>query len=136
MLLPACSVEHSLTSTDNRQQLSTHFLRDSIYLHDSTAVVYKLGGSNNVLAHGQTGKAAPTITLCRVDTLLVHEWHTRWRDRETIKTDTVTQTLTKTETIPVRYVPSFYKYCTAFAILVLIALLLRLAWWFYKKFYL
>lgn len=126
MLLPACSVEHSLTSTDNRQQLSTHVHCDSIYLHDSTAVVYKLGGSNNVLS--------PTSAPCRVDTLLVHEWHTRWREKEVIRTDTVLLETTRTETVPVRYVPSFYKYCTAFAILVLIALLLRLAWWLYKHF--
>lgn len=126
MLLPACSVEHSLTSTDNRQQLSTHVHRDSIYLHDSTAVVYKLGGSNNVLS--------PTSAPCRVDTLLVHEWHTRWREKEVIRTDTVLLETTRTETVPVRYVPSFYKYCTAFAILVLIALLLSLAWWLYKHF--
>ena len=126
MLLPACSVEHSLTSTDNRQQLSTHVHRDSIYLHDSTAVVYKLGGSNNV--------PDPTSAPCRVDTLLVHEWHTRWREKEVICTDTVLLETIRTETIPVRYVPSFYKYCTAFAILVLIALLLSLAWWLYKHF--
>lgn len=126
MLLPACSVEHSLTSTDNRQQLSTHVHRDSIYLHDSTAVVYKLGGSNNVLS--------PTSAPCRVDTLLVHEWHTRWREKKVIRTDTVFLETIRTETIPVRYVPSFYKYCTAFAILVLIALLLSLAWWLYKHF--
>lgn len=126
MLLPACSVEHSLTSTDNRQQLSTHVHRDSIYLHDSTAVVYKLGGSNNVLS--------PTSAPCRVDTLLVHEWHTRWREKKVIRTDTVLLETTRTETVPVRYVPSFYKYCTAFAILDLIALLLRLAWWLYKHF--
>ena len=128
MLLPACSVEHSLTSTDTSQQLSAHFHRDSIYLHDSTAVVYKFGESNNV--------PAPTSAPCRADTLLVHEWHTRWREKEVIHTDTVQVETTRTETVPVRYVPSFYKYCTAFAILVLIALLLRLAWWFYKKFYL
>ena len=140
MLLPACSVEHNLTSTDNRRQLSAHFLRDSIYLHDSTAVVYKLGGSNNVLAHGQTaidsqtGKADSTFTPCRVDTLLVHEWHTRWRKKEIIRTDTVLLESTRTETIPVRYVPPFYKYCTAFAILVLFVLLLRLAWWLCKHF--
>lgn len=135
LLLSACQTTNTAVESVSLHN-TARLHRDSIYLHDSTAVVYKLGESNNVLAHGQTGKAAPTITLCRVDTLLVHEWHTRWRDRETIKTDTVTQTLTKTETIPVRYVPSFYKYCTAFAILVLIALLLRLAWWCYKKFYL
>ncbi|MBR1922199.1 MAG: hypothetical protein IJ838_00400 [Paludibacteraceae bacterium] len=119
MLLPACSVEHNLTSTDNRQQLSNHFHRDSIYLHDSTAVVYK---------------ASPTSAPCRVDTLLVHEWHTRWREKEVIRTDTVQVESTRIETVPVRYVPPFYKYCTVFAVLVLIALLLRFVWWLYIHF--
>ena len=59
---------------------------------------------------------------------------TRWREKEVIRTDTVHLESTRTDTIPVRYVPSFYKYCTAFAILVLMALLLRLAWWLYKHF--
>ena len=120
MLLPACSVEHSLTSTDNRQQLSTHFHRDSIYLHDSTAVVYK---------------ASPTSAPCRVDTLLVHEWHTRWRDRETVKTDTITLTETKTETVEKPYVPSFYKYCAAFAILFVLFLLVRLVLYIKRHFF-
>ena len=137
-MLSACQTTHTAVESASLRN-TARFQRDSIYLHDSTAVIYKLGLSNNVLAHGltaiggQTGKAGPTSAPCRVDTLLVHEWHTRWRDRETIKTDTLTQTVTKTETVPVRYVPSFYKYCTAFAILVLVVLLLRLARWFYKK---
>ena len=141
MLLPACSTERGLTSTDNRQQLTSHLQRDSVYLHDSTAIVYKLGLSNNVLAHdptaagGQTGSTALTSAPCRVDTLLVHEWHTRWREKEVIRTDTIQVETTRTETIPVRYVPSFYKYCTAFAILVLFVLLLRLAWWLYQHFH-
>ena len=119
-------MQTATNSTTNHTTAQTQ--RDSIYLHDSTAVVYKFGESNNV--------PDPTSAPCRVDTLLVHEWHTRWREKEVIRTDTVRVETTRTETIPVRYVPPFYKYCTAFAILVLIALLLRLAWWFYKKFYL
>ena len=86
--------------------------RDSIYLHDS------------VFVH------------IRADTVYLEKWHTRWRDRETLKTDTITQTVTQTETIQVRYVPSFYKYCTAFAILFVLFLLVRLALYIKKRFYL
>jgi hypothetical protein len=37
---------------------------------------------------------------------------TRWREKEVIRTDTVHLESTRTDTIPVRYVPSFFKYCT------------------------
>ncbi len=111
MLLPACSVEHSLTSTDNRQQLTAHIQRDSIYLQDSVFV------------------------RIRADTVYLEKWHTKWREKEVVHTDTIQVETTRTETVQVRYVPSFYKYCTAFAILVLLALLLRLAWWLYKHFH-
>ena len=69
------------------------------------------------------------------DTVYLEKWHTRWREKEVIHTDTILVETTRTETIPVRYVPSFYKYCTAFALLVLVALLLRFAWWLYKHFH-
>ena len=111
MLLPACSTACGLTSTDSRQQLSFHLQRDSVYLHDSVFV------------------------RIRADTVYLEKWHTKWREKEVIHTDTIQVETTRTETIPVRYVPSFYKYCTAFAILVLIALLLRFAWWLYRHFH-
>ena len=48
----------------------------------------------------------------------VYEWHTRWREKEVIRTDTIQVETTRSETVQVRYVPSFYKYCTAFALCV------------------
>ena len=111
MLLPACSTGRGLTTTDNRQQFTAHLQRDSIYLHDSVFV------------------------RIRADTVWLEKWHTRWREKEVIHTDTIQVETTCTETIQVRYVPSFYKYCTAFAILVFLVLLLRLAWWLYKHFH-
>lgn len=117
MLLPACSVEHSLTSTDNRQQLSTHFHRDSIYLHDSVSVTF-----HPVLSPSPCGEGRGGV----FDTLCIERWHTRWCDRNILQTDTVIRIETRTETIPVRYVPSFYKYCAAFSILFVLYLLVRL----------
>ena len=139
VLLPACRSMPTVAET-NGKHVTNSIRRDSVYLHDSTAVVYKLGESNNVLAHGltaksgQTGNAGPASAPCRVDTLLVRERHTRWRDRETVKTDTVTLTESKTQTVQVRYVPAFYKYCAAVAILVVLYWLVRLALYIKRHF--
>ena len=128
LMLSACQTTHTAVESASLHN-TARFQRDSIYLHDSVSLTYRPAKISLPFREG-VGVGSPP------DTVYLERWHTRWRDRETIKTDTLTQTVTKTETIPVRYVPSFYKYCTAFAILVLVALLLRLAWWFYKKFYL
>ena len=111
ILLPACSAVRSSTES-NQTRLSNQIQRDSIYLHDS------------VFVH------------IRADTVYLEKWHTRWRDRETVKTDTITQTVTQTETIQVRYVPSFYKYCTAFAILFALYWFVKLALYIAKRYYL
>lgn len=77
--------------------------RDSIYLHDSVFV------------------------RIRADTVYLEKWHTRWRDRETVRTDTIHVQSTTTETVQVRYIPAFYKYSAAFTILIVLLLLVRLA---------
>ena len=80
---------------------TTH--RDSIYLHDSVFV------------------------RIRADTVYLERWHTSWRDRETVRTDTIHVQSTTTETMQVRYIPAFYKYSAAFTILIVLLLLVRLA---------
>ena len=110
MLLTACRTTQTMTDT-NTNHVSNNIQRDSIYLHDS------------IFVH------------IRADTVYLEKWHTRWRDRETVKTDTITLTETKTETVEKPYVPSFYKYCAAFAILFVLFLLIRLALYIKKRFY-
>ena len=110
MLLPACSAVRSSTES-NHTRLSNNIQRDSIYLHDS------------IFVH------------IRADTVYLEKWHTRWRDRETVKTDTITLTETNTETVEKPYVPSFYKYCAAFAILFLLFLLVRLVLYIKRHFF-
>ena len=110
MLLPACSAVRSSTES-NHTRLSNNIQRDSIYLHDSIFV------------------------RIRADTVYLEKWHTRWRDRETVKTDTITLTETNTETVEKPYVPSFYKYCAAFAILFALYWLIKLALYIKKRFY-
>jgi hypothetical protein len=71
------------------------------------------------------------------DTIFVEreKWHTRWREKEITRTDTVQVETTKTETIQVRYVPKFYKYCAALTALLLLYLLIKFALWLYKRFH-
>ena len=110
-LLNACHTVQTLSDT-TANHLTAHFQRDSIYLHDSIFV------------------------RIRADTVYLEKWHTKWREKEVIHTDTIQVETTRTETVQVRYVPSFYKYCTAILAVLVFVLLLRLAWWFYRKFYL
>lgn len=110
MLFIACSTVRNSTGT-NRSQTSDRLCRDSIYLHDSIYV------------------------RIRADTVFMEKWHTCWRDRETVRIDTVTQTVKQTETVEVRYIPAFYKYSTAFAILVALWLLMRVVLFIAKRYY-
>ena len=110
LMLSACHTVQTVSDT-TANHLTNHLQRDSIYLHDSIFV------------------------RIRADTVYLEKWHTKWREKEIVHTDTIQVETTRTETVQVRYVPSFYKYCTAFAFLVLLALLLRLAWWLYRHFH-
>ena len=67
------------------------------------------------------------------DTLYVERWHTRWRDRLVTRTDTLWREQVHTETVRVRYVPAFYKYCVAALALLVLCLLLRLAYRLYRR---
>ena len=86
----------------NANHVTNNIQRDSIYLHDS------------IFVH------------IRADTVYLEKWHTRWRDRETVKTEMVEKP----------YVPSFYKYCAAFAILFVLYWLVKLAQYIAKRYYL
>ena len=110
MLLTACRTTQTMTDT-NTNHVSNNIQRDSIYLHDS------------IFVH------------IRADTVYLEKWHTRWRDRETVKTDTINLTETNTETVEKPYVPSFYKYCASLAILFALYWLVKLALYIKKRFY-
>ncbi len=128
MLLPACSAVRSSTE-NNHAQLSTHIQRDSIYLHDSVSYTYRPARISLPYNREGAGVCSPP------DTVYLEKWHTRWRDRETVKTDTITLTETKTETVEKPYVPSFYKYCASLAILFALYWLVKLALYIKKRFY-
>ena len=111
MLLSGCRTQSHTLSTSATNHTAAHTHRDSIYLHDSIFV------------------------RIRADTVYLDKWHTRWRDRETVRTDTIQVESIKVETKEVRYVPKFYKYCAALTALLLLFLLLRVTLYLYRRFH-
>ena len=80
---------------------------DSIYLHDSVFVSERQRGD--------------TVYLTRT------EWRDRWRTR--VERDTVVDVRVEKEVVqlpPERYVPKFYKWCTALLWVIGILMLLRI----------
>lgn len=128
LLLPACQSMQTVAET-NANHVSNNIQRDSIYLHDSVSYTYRPAKISLPYREGAGGGSPP-------DTVFLEKWHTRWRDRATVITDTVTLTVTQTETVEKPYVPSFYKYCAAFVILFVLYVLIRLALYIAKHYYL
>ena len=128
LLLPACQSMQTVAET-NANHVSNNIQRDSVYLHDSVSYTYRPAKISLPYREGAGGGSPP-------DTVFLEKWHTRWRDRATVITDTATLTVTQTETVEKPYVPSFYKYCAAFAILFVLYVLIRLALYIAKHYYL
>ena len=130
-LCPSCKTAAPIVTTPRNDSIVIRniYHHDSIYLHDSMAVEYKLGLSNNVLAHVLTDACiGPTSAPCRVDTLLVHEWHTDIRYSIKHHTDTIYQDKETVVTLPPeKYIPPFYRWCTRVLIIAICCLILYIA---------
>ena len=104
------SIKTFQTATNtNLNHIANQVHRDSLYLHDSIFV-----------------------RICH-DNVYLEKWHTRWRDRETIKTDTVLIESVRVDIKEVRCIPRFYKYCTTLAIILFLIFLLRVMFYLYKN---
>ena len=110
MLLSGCRSQQ-VTSTATANHATAQLQRDSIYLHDSIFV------------------------RIRADTVYLEKWHTRWREKEITRTDTIQVESIKVEAKEVRYVPKFYKYCAALTALLLLFLIIKFALGLYKRFH-
>ena len=135
MLLSGCRSQQ-VTSTATANHTAARLHRDSI------VVTYILGESRGSGELTRMGcRSGDNVVLSSAkrqsDTIFVEreKWHTRWREKEITRTDTVQVETTKTETVQVRYVPKFYKYCAALTALLLILLLLRVTLYLYRRFH-
>ena len=68
------------------------------------------------------------------DTVLIEKWRTRYIDRT--RTDTIYTERVKTEkeVVKEKYVPSFYKWCAFFSILIVVVVIIVAIWKIYKRF--
>ena len=110
LLLPACQSMQTVAET-NANHVSNNIQRDSVYLHDSVSYTYRPAKISLPYREG-AGVGSPPDTV------------------------SVTLTVTKTDMVEKPYVPSFYKYCATFAILFVLYVLIRLALYIAKHYYL
>lgn len=101
--LSGCHVPQTIVSDLSALQSTMRWQHDSIMVRDSSVV------------------------HIRADTVWMERWHTSWREREQVRTDTVYQERIRTETVSVPYVPRFYKWCAATLIGLLIIIVGRCA---------
>ena len=98
---------HVVQSNDTTSFIQRSARVDTVYLRDSVFVSEKMRGD--------------TVYLTRV------EWRDRWRTR--VERDTVVDVRVEKEVVqlpPERYVPKFYKWCTALLWVIGILMLLRI----------
>ena len=129
ILLSGCRSPLSTVSAVNEKRTATVSATDSTYLHDSIRVEYRPGAW--LLSGDECTTAMPAVRS--PDTVYMERWHTRWRERTVVRTDTVMIDNVRTETVRVRYVPRFYKICTALTALGLLILLLRVMLYLRKR---
>lgn len=110
MFLNACKTIQ-VNGENSQIHVASSVRRDSIYLHDSVLV------------------------RMHADTVYLEKWHTRWRERETVRTDTVQTEVRRIEKVEVRYVPAFYKCCAAIVILIALYAMARVALFVVKRVY-
>lgn len=99
-LLTACSSVRQVPIVTQSQEVVTsrdtvtYLVHDSIYIHD------------------------------KGDTIIMKEYHTRWRDKVVERYDTVAKVV---QLPPQKYVPKFYKECTKGFFILLLVIVLRIA---------
>ena len=108
LVLPSCKSVEAVTSDTHHSSLIAHSSHhDTVVIRDSVYV--------------REVQRGDTVYLTRV------EWRDRWRTR--VERDTVVDVRVEKEVVqlpPERYVPKFYKWCTALLWVIGILMLLRI----------
>ena len=113
-LTTSCKVCEPIVKTEYRDSVRTEYRRDSVRLVDSVFVDRWRQG----------------------DTVFVTKMRDRYLYRDVLNTDTITIDNSKTETVQVRYVPPFYKWCTVALWCIISLCALYIAWRIFKAIYL
>lgn len=113
-MLIGCKVVKPIANT--RDSVRVEYRLDSIYLYERDSVYVDRYAKNDTI----------WVTTTK--------WQTRYKD--VIKEVHDTITTKQTETLQVRYVPAFYKNCTWGFWIFIILIVIRIALWLIKKYYL
>lgn len=113
-MLSSCrTVVPCVPETVVRDSVRVQHVLDSVYLYER----------DSVFVHAKR------------DTVWVERWKTRYKDAVRVERDTVRDVRTETQVEQVRYVPKYYRF-TSWAFWIVVAVVLvRVAWWLAKKFY-
>ena len=112
-LTTSCKVCEPIIKTEYRDSVRTEYRRDSVRLVDSVFVDRWRQG----------------------DTVFVTKMRDRYLYRDVLHNDTVIIDNSKTETVQVRYVPPFYKWCTVAFWCLIAIVVLYVAWRIFKAIY-
>lgn len=113
ILCTSCKVCEPIIKTEYRDSVRTEYRRDSVRLIDSVFVDRWRNG----------------------DTVFVTKLRDRYLYRDVLHTDTITIDNSKTETVQVRYVPPFYKWCTVSLWCLIAIVVLYVVWRIFKAIY-
>lgn len=113
ILCAGCKVCEPIVKTEYRDSVRTEYRRDSIRLVDSVFVDRWRNG----------------------DTVFFTKFRDRYIYRDVLHTDTIIIDNSKTETVQVKYVPPFYKWCTVALWFLIAIVVLYVAWRIFKAIY-
>lgn len=112
-LTTSCNVCEPIIKTEYRDSVRTEYRRDSVRLIDSVFV--------------DRWRAN--------DTVFINKTNYRYLYRDVLHTDTFIIDNSTTETVQVRYVPPFYKWCTLLLWIIIAVIALYVAWRIFKAIY-
>ena len=112
-LTTSCKVCEPIIKTEYRDSVRTEYRRDSVRLIDSVFV----------------------DRWRENDTVFVNKTKYCYLYRDVLHTDTVIIDNSETETVQVRYVPPFYKWCTVSLWCLIAIVVLYVAWRIFKAIY-
>lgn len=111
-MLQACKVQDCIPETIVKDSIRVEFRHDSTYIYEKDSVFIKE----------------------KADTVFVEKWKTRYKDVLKIERDTIYQEKNVVEVKQVKYVPTHIKWFAWIGAFFVVALLVRIVLWLYKRF--
>ena len=114
LMLSGCKAQDCIPETIVRDSIRTEYKLDSIYLYQRDSIHIRE----------------------KADTVFVNKYVTRYKDVLKIERDTIWQENTTVEVQEVKYIPEIVKWFAWIGAAAVLYVLLRIALWVYRKFFL